>query len=164
MRKLIWVAIAAAGLSGCGESTGEAAAEAMASQMLGQDVEVDADGETVTIGDVRMSSGKAAVVPDDFPSDVFLPDDYTMESLIQSPQSTALHMNTPVAVDALYADATDAMAKAGWTAGWNMPPSEGTGMASFEKDDRRATLTMDDRGEEGTFYTVETGVNATTQE
>ena len=163
MRKLMFVAIAAFGLAGCGESGSEAAAEAMASQVLGQDVEVDADGETVTIGDLRMSSGKAAVVPDDFPEDVYLPDDYTMESLIQGKDSTALHMSTGVAADQLFADATAAMEANGWTPGWNVPPSDGAGIASFEKDNRRASLTVDDRGDEDTFYTVETGAKDPTE-
>lgn len=159
MRYLTCVVIAAIGLAGCGESTGEAAAEKVASRMIGQDVEVDDDGETVTIGDTRMSSGDAARLPADFPKDVYLPGNYKLESVIQSPNSTALHMSTADAADKLFDSAVGAMKSEGWTQGWTVPPGDGAGLASFEKDGRRASLSVDDRGNEDTFYTIETGAS-----
>jgi hypothetical protein len=159
MRNLVCVAIVAIGLAGCGESTGEAAAEKMAGQMLGQDVEVEDDGETVTFGDTRMSSGKAARVPEDFPKDLYLPDGYTLESVMQSPESTVLHMSTTEAAEKLFNDAVGAMTSQGWTQGWSMPPNEGAGLAGFEKDGRRASISVDDRGADDTLYTIETGAS-----
>ena len=160
MRKLMFVAIAAVGLAGCGESGSEAAAESMASQVLGQDVEIEEDGESVTIGGVRMSSGASAEIPADFPEDVYLPDDFALETVIASEESTSLHMSTEVAADQLFADAVEAMTGQGWTQGWSVPPTDGAGLASFEKDDRRASISVDDREDEDTFYTVETGVRS----
>lgn len=160
MRRLMFVAIAAVGLAGCGESGSEAAAEAMASQVLGQDVEIDEDGDTVTIGGVRISSGDAAVVPDGFPGDVYLPAEYALESVMESAESTTLQMSTEVAADELYAEAVGAMTGQGWTQGMSIPPSDGMGLASFEKDNRRASISVDDRAEEDTFYAVETGVRS----
>lgn len=157
MRYLIFVAIAAVGLAGCGESTGEAGAEKLAGRMLGQDVEIEDEGETVMIGGTRMSSGSAARVPADFPKDAYLPGNYKLESVIQSPESTALHMSTGAAADKLFTDALNAMTSQGWTQGWTVPPGDGAGLASFEKDGRRASITVDDREDEGTFYTIETG-------
>ena len=157
MRYLMFAAFVAIGLAGCGESTNEAAAEKVASQMIGQDVEVEDDGETVTIGGTRMSSGKAARVPADFPKDVYLPGSYQLESVIESDESTALHMSTGDAADKLFADAVSTMKNQGWKQGWTVPPGDGAALVSFEKDDRRASITVDDRGDEDTLYTVETG-------
>lgn len=158
MRKSILVAIAACGLAACGESGSEAAAESMAGAIMGQDVELEDDGETVTIGGTRMSSGASARVPDDFPSDVYLPGDYTLETVVSNETSTSLHMSTDAAADALFADAVEAMTGAGWTQGWTIPPEDGVGLAAFEKDDRRASISVDDRAEEDTLYMVETGI------
>lgn len=159
MRYLICTAIAAIGLAGCGESTGEAAAEKMAGQMLGQEVEVEDDGETVTIGGTRMSSGKAARMPEDFPKDLYLPGSYKLESVIQSADSTVVHLSSADAAEKLFNDAIDAMKSQGWILGWSMPPNEGAGLASFEKDGRRASISVDERGDEDTFYTLETGTS-----
>lgn len=158
MRYLMCIALAVAGLAGCGESTSEAAAEKMASRAIGQDVEVEDDGATVTVGDTRMSSGKAARLPQDFPKDVYLPGSYELESVVQSDQSTVLLMRTKQPVGKLFTDASTAMTSQGWTQGWSMPPAEGAGMVSFEKDGRRASISVDDQGNDGTFYTVETGI------
>lgn len=160
MKCIAIAAVAAMGLAGCGESGSEAAAEAMAGQVLGQDVEIDEEGDTVTIGGVRISSGDAAKVPDGFPEDVYLPAEYALESVMESEESTTLQMSTGVAADQLYADAVAAMTGQGWTQGMSLPPTDGVGLASFEKDDRRASISVDDRAEEDTFYAVETGVRS----
>lgn len=160
MRRMMFVAIAAFGLAACGESGSEKAAEGMASAMLGQDVELEDDGETVNIGGTRMSTGSAARMPADFPDDVFLPEDYALETVIASEASTALHMGTGAPADELFTEAVAAMADQGWTQGWTVPPTDGVGLAAFEKDDRRASISVDDRGDEDTLYTVETGPRA----
>lgn len=163
MRHLMLVAVAAVaafGLAACGESGSEAAAEAMAGQVLGQDVEIEGDGDTVTIGGLRISSGDAAKVPDGFPEDVYLPAEYALQSVMESDESTTLQMTTDVAADALYADAVEAMTGQGWTQGMAIPPTDGMGLASFEKDNRRASISVDDQAEEDTFYAVETGIRS----
>lgn len=158
MRQLMFVAIAAVGLAGCGESNSEAAAEAMAGQVLGQDVEIDEEGETVTIGGLRMTSGDSAKVPAGFPEDVYLPADYTLASVMESKESTTLQMTTEVAADALYADAVEAMTRQGWTSSLSMPPTDGMGIATFQKENRHASISVDENEDEDTFYAVETGI------
>lgn len=159
MRRLMVVALAAAAmaLAGCGESAGEKGAEALAGKMLGQDVEVE--GETVTIGGTRMASGSDAKIPDDFPDHAYLPGKYTVDMVINSEDSTALHLTTPEPAAKLFADASASLTGQGWTtSGWNIPPGDdGVGMASFEKDGQRVSIMVDDRGDEDTLYTVEAG-------
>lgn len=150
-------AVAVVALSGCGESAGEKGAEALAGKMLGQKVEVE--GETVTIGETRMASGADAKVPDDFPEHAYLPGEYTVDMVIANEGSTALHLSTPEPAAKLFADASASLTGQGWTtSGWNIPPGDdGVGMATFEKDGQRVSITVDDRGDEDTLYTVEAG-------
>lgn len=160
MRNLMFVAIAAFGLAGCGESGSEAAAEAMAGQVLGQDVEIDEDGEVVTIDGLRISSGASAELPDGFPADVYLPDDYDLESVMEADESTTLQGTTGIAADQLYADAIEAMTSQGWTQSMGMPPNDGMGIVTFQKDNRSASVSVDANGDEDTFFAVQTATQA----
>src|SRR3546814_8552574 len=71
-------------------------AEAAAGAMLGTDVEIDDDGETVTLGSgdkaMTISGGDSAQLPAGFPEDVLLPADYKVDSTLASGDFTMVTM------------------------------------------------------------------------
>ena len=100
-------------LSACGQSE-EKAAEILAEKALeansGQDVDVDIDedGETVTIqteqGTIKQSSGDNVALPDDFPTDVTLPGDYKVMSVMTMGAVTSVVMEVPEAPSSVFTD------------------------------------------------------------
>lgn len=156
-RMLSVILVMTIGLAACGESDGDTAAEQTAGDAV-EEESSEAEGTTVTVRGVRMSSGKDAELPADFPKDVYLPPRYKLESVIQSADTTTLGMTTGDAYDKVFASSLASMKSQGWTQDFNVSPSdEGTALAHFTKDGRRAALAIDDRAEEDTMYTVETG-------
>src|SRR5690606_26419459 len=97
-------------LAACGKSPEERMASAIASAASGADVSVEDEGERVVLGTgdeaMTISSGDSASLPANFPKDVFLPDDYTIESALDSAGFSMVSLRTPGEVDKL-ADAAD---------------------------------------------------------
>src|SRR5690606_1324710 len=89
-RALLVGLVAALSLSGCGPSAEEAAAERTAEvalgAMIGHDVEINDDGETISYtteeGQVTMTGGGSAQLPGNFPDDVYLPAGYAVQSTL----------------------------------------------------------------------------------
>src|SRR5690606_23164224 len=73
-------------LAACGNAPEARLAGAIDSAVGGTDVSVQEGGEGVVLGTgdepMTTSSGDSASLPANFPTDVFLPDDYTMESAL----------------------------------------------------------------------------------
>ena len=146
---LSWVVLlgVAALCVACGKSPGERLAESALSAATGQKVELDHDGGKVTLkgdkGDVTIASGDAAVLPADFPKDVYLPSRYKVESAMQMPGATVVSVTTPGQVSSLFADASKAMQAQGWKQTMAMQQTGQTQMLAFEKDNRSAMVSFD---------------------
>lgn len=136
-------------LAACGKSPGEALAEkalsAIASQQAGKKVDVQKNGDTVVIqtekGTISMTGGDHASLPKDFPSDVFLPKDYTVTAVLDMGGSRNIGLRTATPPSALIAD-TGAMMKAhGWEQTLAMQQDDG-GLLSYRKGSRMAAFTF----------------------
>lgn len=133
-------------LAGCMKSAQESATEAAISAATGQAVQVDQDGETVTIatgeGAMRISGGEALTLPADFPEDIYLPDDYRVRSVMDMGGTRVLSLSATGTSAQLFADARDAMARDQWTLGTAMQHETNASMLAFEKDNRAAVLSF----------------------
>ena len=140
-------------LSACTDAPGEAAAEAALAAAGAQDVEVDEYDESISYrtdeGEVTITGGEAATLPDDFPGDVFLPGDYVVESTLAMNADLFIGLAVEEDVPALYAAARESMAGHGWTETMAALENNENGLLTFEKDDRSAVVSLS-RGEEGT--------------
>ncbi len=140
-------------LSACADTPGEAAAEAALAAAGAQDVEIDEDGESISYrteeGEVTITGGEAASLPDDFPDDVYLPGGYVVESTLAMNADLFIGLAVDEDVPALYASARESMAGHGWTETMAALENNENGLLTFEKDDRSAVVSLS-RGEEGT--------------
>ena len=140
-------------LAACADGPGGAAAEATLAAAGVQDVEIDEDGESISYrtdaGEVTITGGDAATLPDEFPADVYLPGDYVVESTLAMNADLFIGLAVDGEVPALYASARESMAGHGWTETMAALENNENGLLTFEKDDRSAVVSLS-RGEEGT--------------
>lgn len=151
-------ALSVAVLAGCGKSPEERLAEAAIGAVTGKDVSVDKDGDKVTFGSgdetVTISGGDSAELPAGFPKDVWLPDDYKVESVMDSAGFTMVSLRA----DGTIGDASAAAQKTMEGAGWKrtMAAQDDTNsMLAFEHGERNALLSFDRHDESGVVYTVQ---------
>jgi ABC-type Fe3+-hydroxamate transport system substrate-binding protein len=141
-------------LAGCGKSPAEALAEkavsAIASQQAGKKVEVQKNGDTVVIqteqGTVSMTGGDNVKLPKDFPSDVFLPKDYTVTAVLDMGQARNIGLRTATPPGDLFAEAGAMMKAHGWEQTLAMQQADG-GLLAYRKGARMASLTFGRDGE-----------------
>lgn len=136
-------------LSGC-QKAADAATEAAIERASGQKMEVDRDGDRVSIrtedGEVTLEAGEALPLPADFPKDVYLPGRYDVDSVMDMGGMRVVNLTTRGKVSAVFAEAQQAMARAGWKQTMSMQHSADNAVLSFEKDARAAVLSFN-RGE-----------------
>ncbi|TWH99378.1 hypothetical protein IP90_03117 [Luteimonas cucumeris] len=133
-------------LAGC-QKAGDALAEAALEKASGNKVDIDPDGKGgVTLktekGEVNINSGDDLPLPKGFPGDLFLPEAYRVESVMEMGGAQVLSLRTQGAVPALYVDARAAMAKQGWKETMAMQPQADNALVSFEKERRVAMLSF----------------------
>ena len=130
----------------CAKSPQERMAEAAIERAAGGDVDVQRDGEQVTIttdeGSMKMSAGEALSLPADFPDDVYLPGSYKVNSVMDMGQVKAINLTTPLRVTQLFAEAGSAMKAQGWKQKMAMQQAAGNAILSFEKDKRGVSLSF----------------------
>jgi hypothetical protein len=140
--------IAALALSACGKSPGERAAEAAIEKATGQKATVDAKTGEVVIksekGDVAIHAGESASLPKTFPSDVYLPAEYKVESVMEMPGAIVVQLDAKGEIGPMFDAAGKKMAAEGWKQALSMQQSNDQQMAMFEKDKRTATLSLVD--------------------
>src|SRR5690606_15394822 len=102
---------------------------------------------------LTISSGDSASLPANFPEDVFLPDDYTIESALDSTGFSMVSLRTGGEVGKL-ADAAGAYMQSG---GWRqsmMAGDEQSRIMTFQNERNVAALSFD-RAEDGVVYSVQ---------
>lgn len=136
-------------LAGC-QRAGDAATEAAIERASGQAVDIDRDGDRVTIataeGKLQMQTGESLPLPADFPKDIHLPGDYAVNSVMDMGGTRVLNLNARGQVAALFEEARAGMARQGWKQTMSMQHSADNAMLAFEKDERAAVLSFN-RGE-----------------
>lgn len=143
-RTLLAVTVAAVLLAACGKAQ-ESASEALAEQALeaqtGAEVELDTeDGvSTVTMkteeGQLQHSVGENVPLPEDFPKDVVLPDDYTVVSVMKMGPTQSVVLRSRETLSVLYDQYKTGQADQGWKETMSMQGAEGAALG-FEKDRR----------------------------
>ena len=143
-------AIAAVALlaTACSKSPGERAAEAAIERASGAEVDIERDGEQMTIktgeGEMKISAGEALPLPSDFPRDVYLPGAYKVNSVMDMGPIKAINLTTDAKVSALFAEAGPAMQAQGWTQKMAIQQAAGHAMLQFEKDKRSVSLSFNE--------------------
>ena len=149
-------------LSACGKSE-EKAAETLAEQALeansGQDVDVDIedDGQTVTIqteeGTLKQSSGDNVALPSDFPTDISLPAEYKVMSVMTMGPVTSVVMEVPESPSDLFASFKSGQSGQGWKETLSMQGADGS-MLGFEKEDRSLLVNLGRSEDGGTMVSL----------
>jgi len=143
-RHLLAVAVFAVLLAACGKAQ-ESASEALAEQALeaqtGAEVDLDTDDGVSTLtmetdeGQLQHSVGENVPLPDDFPKDVVLPDDYTVVSVMKMGPSQSVVLRSRETMATLYDEYKAGQASKGWKETMSMQGPEGAALG-FEKDKR----------------------------
>ena len=137
-------------LSACGkaqdkaaETLAEKALEASAGQNV--DVDVDEDGQTVTIqtdqGTIKQSTGDNLVLPEGFPTDVGLPDGYKVMSVMTMGEVTSLVLESARSPSDVFTHFKTGQADQGWKETLAMQGADGS-MLGFEKENRSLLVNM----------------------
>lgn len=131
-------------LAACGKSQ-ESAGETLAGKALeassGQDIDIrEEDGhQTVTIegaeGRYQHTIGENVPLPADFPTDITLPDDYQVMSVMTMGPAQSVVLSTRESMSALYGKIQAGQSADGWKQTVSMQGTEGS-MLGFEKGDR----------------------------
>jgi hypothetical protein len=149
-------------LSACGKSQ-EKAAETLAEEALeansGQkvDVDIEDDGQTVTIqteeGTIKQTSGDNVALPAEFPTDIALPDDYKLMSVMTMGPVTSVVMEVPQSPSDLFATFKSKQADQGWKETLAMQGTDGS-MLGFEKGDRSMLVNLSSSESGGTMVSL----------
>lgn len=130
--------------AGACQKAGESAADVAIERATG--VKVDRDGDQVTLrsadGELAIRSGESVALPQDFPSDIYLPADYQVNSVMDLQDVSMVSLTAPGQVSTLFAAAREAMQAQGWTQSMSAQHSSDTAMLAFEKgeaEQRRST-------------------------
>jgi hypothetical protein len=143
-RKLLAVAVFAVLLAACGKAQ-ESASEALAEQALeaqtGAEVDLDTEDGVSTLtmetdeGQLQHSVGENVPLPEDFPKDVVLPDDYTVVSVMKMGPSQSVVLRSRETMATLYDQYKAGQTGNGWKETMSMQGPEGAALG-FEKDKR----------------------------
>jgi len=133
-------------LSACGKSAEDRMAEAAIKAATGNGVQLDQEGEKVTLktadGDVTVHGGDNVSLPGDFPDDIPLPDGYKVESMLETGGSRIIALLAPGDAQQLYAAASEGMQAKGWKQTVALQGDGQGGLLGYEKDGRKATLSF----------------------
>ena len=161
------IAIALAALlvaPGCRKAQ-DAAMETAIESATGAKVDVDKDGNEVTIkteqGDLRIATaedGGSVAMPANFPKDVFLPTDNKLASAMDMGGMQMLNMTTPQELAAVSADIEKSMQDQGWKREMAMQAGGGNTLM-YSKDKRQVVYQMLKADEGGTQLAIRTGEN-----
>ncbi len=132
-------------IMGCGKKAEEKVVEKMIEKQTGGKANVDLSKGTMEIetkdGKMTMTSGKAAKVPDDFPSDVYLYKPASVEAAIQVPNGHSVSLMTEKNVSQV----SETYKKKMTGEGWSQQAAMDMGTQSvliYEKNDRVTNITI----------------------
>ena len=159
------IAVALAALlfaPGCKKAQ-DAALETAIEGATGNKVDVQKDGNEMTIkteqGDLRIATaedGGSVAMPANFPKDVFLPAENTLASAMDMGGMQMLNMTTPQELTAVSADIEKSMQGQGWKREMAMQAGGGNTLM-YSKDKRQVVYQMLKADEGGTQLAIRTG-------
>lgn len=141
----------------------DAAMETAIERASGGKVDVDKDGDTMTIkteqGEVKVATaedGGTVAMPADFPKDVYLPADNKLASAMDMGGMQMLNMTTPQELANVAADIEKSMQGQGWKREMAMQAGGGSTLM-YSKDKRQVVYQMLKVDEGGTQLAIRTG-------
>ena len=155
---LILASLLAAGCGGGNDEVAEREAERAIEDASGEDVDVQVDGDDVTIegGDGDSSFSTSDDLPDDWPSDIEMPDGTDLQGSSSIGSGDAAQLTTSGTLDAEIADVVSHFEGEfdGWKTEGTADIGEGDAAVanrSWSKDGRTATLTVSRMDGDTTF-------------
>lgn len=126
---------------------------------------VDKDGNAMTIktenGDVKIVSADAGgnvALPAGFPSDIYLPGERKVASVVDMAGMQMVNLTSPGAIGELYAEADKTMQGGGWKREMAMQSNDGSTLM-FSKDKRQVFYQLVKADGGGTQLAIRTGTN-----
>ena len=135
-------------LSGCGQSPEGAAPD----ETLRGSALAAADGGEAPAP--RGASDAAARLPGDFPDNVFLPEEYQVDSILDNGEFTMVAVRARGDVGTLAETARASMESAGWTQQM-VAGDDRSRIYGFRQEQQVASLSFDRHGDGGVLYTVQ---------
>lgn len=161
---LIAGAIALPGCKRASEAAAEKAAEAAIEQASGEKVDIEQDGDTVSIktdkGEMTVATaqdGGSVALPAGFPSDVFLPEPRTVSSAMDMGGMQAVNIATTAALAQVSADVEKSMQAQGWKREMSMQTGADSSTLVYSKDKRQAVYQLMKAEDGSTQLAVRTG-------
>ncbi|HMT38082.1 MAG TPA: hypothetical protein PKD02_05230 [Thermomonas sp.] len=145
------------------EKAQETAMEAAIEQATGNKVDIEKDGNAVSIktneGDIKIASaaeGGTVALPDGFPGDLHLPAQRRIESAMDMAGMQMVNMQTDMTVAALSQEIEQAMQARGWKREMAMQAGDGSTLV-YSKNARQAVYQLAKSDGGGTQLAVRTG-------
>lgn len=141
----------------------DAAVETAIERATGSKVDVDKDGNAMTIkteqGDINIATaedGGTVAMPADFPKDVYLPTDIKLDSAMDMGGMQMLNMTTPQELASVSAEIEKSMQGQGWKREMAMQAGGGNTLM-YSKDKRQVVYQMLKADQGGTQLAIRTG-------
>lgn len=149
-RTALAAALLAPLLAACGQAQ-DAATEALTEQALeastGQDVDIRTENgrQTITVdsgqGRYQHTTGEKVPLPEDFPDDITLPEDYTVLSVMAMGPTQSVVLRSDASMSELFEQIKAGQARRGWKETVSMQGAEGS-MLGFEKGGRGVLVNL----------------------
>jgi hypothetical protein len=150
-------------LPGCKRAS-ESIAEQAIERASGDKVDIEQDGDTVSIkteqGEMKVATaqdGGSVALPADFPTDVFLPAQRTVSSAMDMGGMKAVNIATSAALAQVSSDVETGMQAQGWKREMSMQSSADSSTLIYSKDQRQAVYQLIKGEDGGTQLAVRTG-------
>lgn len=135
--------------TGC-QRAADAATEAAIERASGERVELDRDGGRMRVrtdeGEMTIATGEGLALPADFPRDLFLPEGYSVNSVMDINGARLVNLVVDGRLDATFDAARAAMEDKGWSQTLAMQQADGA-MLGFSRDGREAAYTFTPGGD-----------------
>ena len=150
-------------LAAC-QKAGDKVTEAAIERATGNKVDVDRDGDTMTIktddGQIKVATsedGQSVPLPDDFPKDVFLPEQSAVNSAMDMAGMKMVNITTKASTNQVSSAIQKTMEAQGWKREMAMQAAEGSATLVFSKDKRQTVYQMMKADGGGTQVAIRTG-------
>lgn len=150
-------------LTAC-QKAAEKAAEAALEKATGNKIDLKKDDGTMSIkteqGELKVATsvdGESVPMPDDFPKDVFLPENGKVNSAMDMAGMKMVNIITSASTGELSGQVQKSMEAQGWKREMAMQSEEGSATFVYSKDKRQTVYQMMKNDEGGTLVAIRTG-------
>ena len=143
----ILIVVVLLALAGCHRSEDRLTQAAIERASHGR-TDVDRDDRTARVrgsdGNLALRAGESLPLPSDFPADVYLPEGYAVNSVMDLQGVSVVNLSAPGELSSLFSAAREGMQAQGWTQMLSAQHSVDAAMLAFEKpaDGTRRSATL----------------------